>query len=195
MDSQKQYEISLKTLKDLILKLSYREGDFTLASGQKSNFYIDLKSTTLHPEGAILIGELAVMRLQQKNLAVEGVGGLTLGADPIATAVSIAAFRKGLIWPAFIVRKEPKAHGTSKYLEGEENLRKNSPLLVVEDVVTTGASSIKAVERLQELGYHPVAVFGIVDREQGGGEAIEKAGLRLLSLLTISDLRKKDLKK
>jgi orotate phosphoribosyltransferase len=191
MDHTAQYKTKLNELKSLILKLSYKEGDFTLASGQKSGFYIDLKTTTLHPAGAVLVGELAVMKLQMEGIAVEGVGGLTLGADPIATGVSVAAYGKGMIWPAFIVRKEPKAHGTSKYIEGEENLRKNSPLLVVEDVVTTGASAIKAVERLREQGYHPVAVFGIVDREQGGGAAVEKAGLRLFSLLTISDLRKK----
>lgn len=191
MDSTKLYEEKRERLRQLILKLSYREGDFTLSSGQKSSYYIDLKATTLHPEGATLLGELAVQLLLRESIAVEGVGGLTLGADPIATAVSMAAYQRGFHWPAFIVRKEPKSHGTSRYIEGEENLRKVSPLLVVEDVVTTGASSIKAVDRLHEQGYHPVAIFGIVDREQGGGAAVEKAGLRLFSLFTIRDLKSK----
>ena len=88
----------------LIRKLSYREGDFTLASGKKSTFYVDLKATTLHPEGAFLIGELAFRVLEQNGIAVDAVGGLTLGADPIATAVSLAARAHGKSWPAFIVR-------------------------------------------------------------------------------------------
>lgn len=184
-------EETSERLRQLILKLSYREGSFTLVSGKKSDFYIDLKATTLHPEGAALLGELSVLRVQEAGLAAEGVGGLTLGADPIATAVSLAAHRRGLFWPAFIVRKEPKAHGISRYIEGVENLRAHSPILVVEDVVTTGASSLKAVQILRDAGYHPVAILGIVDREEGGGEAIEKAGLRLIPLFTITQIRKK----
>src|SRR3954467_13099728 len=92
----------------LIRKQSYKEGDFTLASGKKSTFYIDMKATTLHPDGAYLIGELAASVLKREQIPVEGVGGLTLGADPIATAVSLAARGRGESWPAFIVRKEPK---------------------------------------------------------------------------------------
>src|SRR4051812_28321077 len=129
----------------LIRKLSYREGDFTLASGKKSTFYIDMKVTTLHPEGAHLIGELAVETLKQAGINVGGVGGLTLGADPIATAVSLAAYRHGMIWPVYIVRKEAKDHGTSKYVEGTENLKPGASLIVLEDVVTTGGSSLKAI--------------------------------------------------
>src|SRR5881628_10122 len=93
----------------LIRERSYREGDFTLASGKKSKFYIDLKATTLHPEGAYLIGKLGFE--VSRALGVEAVGGLTLGADPIATAVSLAAREAGVMWPAYIVRKEPKGHG------------------------------------------------------------------------------------
>jgi orotate phosphoribosyltransferase len=172
----------------LIRKLSYREGDFTLASGKKSSFYIDMKVTTLHPEGAHLIGELAVETLKASGISVGGVGGLTLGADPIATAVSLAAYRKGLIWPAYIVRKEAKDHGTSRYVEGTENLAPGSSLIVLEDVVTTGGSSLKAIERLRAAGYHPAAVLTVVDRQQGGAEAFEKAGVRFLSLVTLPQL-------
>jgi orotate phosphoribosyltransferase len=171
----------------LIRKLSYREGDFTLASGKKSSFYIDMKATTLHPQGAKLVGELAVEALS--GLQVDGVGGLTLGADPIATAVSLAALAQGKIWPAFIVRKEPKDHGTARYIEGTENLKRGARVVVLEDVVTTGGSSLKAIERLREAGFEPVAVLTVVDREQGGAEAFAKAGVKLISLIRFSEIQ------
>jgi orotate phosphoribosyltransferase len=172
----------------LIQKLSYRKGDFTLASGKKSSFYIDMKVTTLHPEGAHLIGELAVDVLKRSGIDVGGVGGLTLGADPIATAVSLAAYGHGLKWPAFIVRKEAKDHGTSRYVEGTENLAPGASLVVLEDVVTTGGSSVKAIERLREAGYKPAAVLTVVDREQGGAEAFAQMGVKFLSLVKLSQL-------
>lgn len=173
----------------LVRKLSYREGDFTLASGKKSTFYVDLKATTLHPEGAYLIGRLAVDRVIKAGMKIEGVGGLTLGADPIATAVSLAARERALLWPAYIVRKEPKDHGTARYIEGVENLRPGASVLVVEDVVTTGGSSLKAIERLREAGYKPEAVLTVVDREQGGREAFEKVGVKLVSLMTLKEVQ------
>ncbi|MBY0470696.1 orotate phosphoribosyltransferase [bacterium] len=176
-------------LKKLVRKLSYREGDFTLASGQKSKFYIDLKCTTLHPEGAQLLGRLMVERVKAEGLLVDGVGGMTLGADPMATAVSLAALEKGLVWPAYIVRKEPKDHGTAKYVEGTENLPAGAKLLVLEDVVTTGGSSVKAIERLREAGYKPVAVFTVVDRQSGGREVFEKMGVKFLSLFTLQEIQ------
>lgn len=170
----------------LIRKLSYREGDFTLASGKKSKFYVDLKATTLHPDGAYLIGECAYELLKHEKLAVEAVGGLTLGADPLATALSLSARAHGSIWPAFIVRKEPKDHGTARYIEGTDNLKPGASVVVLEDVVTTGGSSIKAIERLREAGYKPVAVLTVVDREQGGAEAFAAAGVKYLSLTTLA---------
>jgi orotate phosphoribosyltransferase len=174
---------------ELIRKVSYREGDFTLASGQKSKFYVDLKATTLHPDGAFLIGELSAEILRQEDLKIQGVGGLTLGADPLATAISLAGRSRGLSWPAFIVRKEPKDHGTSKYIEGTENLPAGASVIVLEDVVTTGGSSLKAIERLREAGYNPVAALTVVDREQGGAEKIRQTGVKFLSLVTISEIR------
>ncbi|NDF14458.1 orotate phosphoribosyltransferase, partial [bacterium] len=103
-------------LLEMILRLSYREGDFTLSSGQKSPFYIDLKPTILHPEGATLLGNLCVDWMIRENLHFDGVGGLTLGADPLVMSVSLAAFRKGLLIPATMIRKEPKKHGTSRFI-------------------------------------------------------------------------------
>lgn len=173
----------------LIRDRSYRVGEFTLASGARSGFYIDMKATTLHPEGASLIGALAVERLEADGVEVEGVGGLTLGADPIATAVSLAAWRKGKCWPAFIVRKEPKDHGTARYIEGVENLRAGARLVVLEDVVTTGGSSLKAIERLREAGFVPTAVLTVVDREQGGMKAFASQAVKFLRLVTLSEIQ------
>ena len=177
----------------LIQKKSYREGDFTLASGQKSKFYIDMKATTLDPEGAVLIGDLAVHVCKSAGLigpgGIQAVGGLTLGADPIATAVSIASFHENLHWPAYIVRKESKGHGTGKYVEGTENMPANARCLVLEDVVTTGGSSIQAIERLRCEGFNPIAVLTVVDREQGGAEKFEAMGMKFLALVKISELR------
>jgi orotate phosphoribosyltransferase len=178
-----------RELAALIKKLSYREGDFTLASGKKSTFYIDLKATTLHPDGAYLLGKLAVDVILKSGLKIDAVGGLTLGADPIATAISLAARERGVIWPAFIVRKEPKDHGISRYIEGTDNMKPGASVLVLEDVVTTGGSSFKAIERLREAGYKPAAVLTVVDREQGGDKLIKGAGLEYLVLATMSQIR------
>jgi orotate phosphoribosyltransferase len=178
-------------LLELIRERSYREGDFTLSSGKKSTFYIDLKATTLHPEGAALVGELAWEACEAEGMTphIQGVGGLTLGADPIATSLSLAAWSHGSFWPAFIVRKGAKEHGTGKPIEGTENLAPGARVLVVEDVATTGKSAIEAVDRLREGGYQPIAVLCILDREQGASEACEARGLKLVRLASWSELR------
>lgn len=186
----------------LIREKSYREGEFTLVSGKKSTFYIDMKATTLSAPGAHLIGRLSFQMIRKfaeirfsgggpasGTSSIGGVGGLTLGADPIATAVSLAAFAQGADWPAYIVRKEAKGHGTGRYVEGRENLRPKAKLIVLEDVVTTGGSSVKAIERLREEGYDPVAVLTVVDREEGGEAALKATGLEFLRLLSISEIR------
>lgn len=181
---------SLRELIHLIRKLSYREGDFLLSSGKRSPFYIDLKATTLHPDGAFFIGEAACALIEQERVAFEALGGLTLGADPLATAISLAGRGRGFTWPAFIVRKDPKDHGTSRYIEGTENLRPGAEVLVLEDVVTTGASSLKAATRLKEAGFRPVATLTVVDRQEGGAQAIQEAGMRFYALATLRQVQR-----
>lgn len=193
MDSREQqmnsFEQKREALIAVVRKQSYREGDFTLASGKKSTFYVDMKATTLHPEGAYLLGDLMVELSQKLGLQVDAVGGMTLGADPMATAVSLAARSAGLFWPAYIVRKESKDHGTGQYVEGTENFKKGAKVLVLEDVVTTGGSSVKAIERLRSQGYQPVAVLSVVDREAGGKEAFEKLGVAFHALMTLKEVQ------
>ncbi len=177
-----------KELIDLILKKSYKEGKFTLASGQESNFYIDLKNVTLFPKGLDIICKLTWSLLNPSELG--GVGGPTLGADPIVTALSIAAFEKGFEVPAFIIRKEPKKHGTSQWIEGVDSLQKSKEVLLVEDVVTTGGSGLKALERLRAEGFKVTRALAVLDRNQGASEAFAKEGVRLVSLLNIEDVLK-----
>ena len=175
----------------LIRAKSYREGDFVLSSGARSSFYIDMKATTLHPEGARMIGELALEACQRAGLQdqIQGVGGLTLGADPIATSVSLAALKKGRLWPAFIVRKEAKGHGTGKSVEGSENLPEGAQVLVVEDVSTTGKSALDAVYKLREAGFRPIAILSVVDRQQGASKTFEAENLRFIPLVGLDEIR------
>ena len=177
------------SLLKIILEKSYREGDFTLSSGLKSSFYIDLKPTLLHPESAELIGALCTEWIKEEKLNFHGVGGLTLGADPIVMAVTLCAYREGIIMPATMIRKEPKKHGTSRYIEGVENFKAGDTFLVVEDVVTTGGSAKKAVEILRAEGYQPTHVFSLVDREAGGAEEFKKLGVHFHSLYTLTELK------
>ncbi len=182
-------EAAKTKLLQLIRQKSYRTGDFTLASGKKSSFFVDLKNTTLHPEGAACIGDLVIRKVMDEELEIEGIGGLTLGADPIAMAVTLKALEKGKYWPAFIVRKEMKDHGAIKSIEGSANLKPGARVLVLEDVVTTGASGLTAVKRLREAGFKPVAVLTVIDREEGGREAFEREGLKLYALATLREVQ------
>jgi orotate phosphoribosyltransferase len=168
----------------IIRELSYEEREVTLASGRKSNFYFDGKQTTLHARGGLLVGKAFWQEVKQFPGPVHGVGGLTLGADPIATAASIAAQLDGREVAAFIIRKEPKGHGTGQWLEGRKNLPRGSRVVIVEDVTTTGGSSMKAVERAREEGLEVVGIVTLVDREEGAREAIEGAGLPLRAVFT-----------
>ncbi|MCK5913009.1 MAG: orotate phosphoribosyltransferase [Desulfuromusa sp.] len=175
-------------LKEIICELSYEEREVTLASGRKSNFYFDGKQTTLHAHGGLLVGQAFWGIVKQFEGPIDGVGGLTMGADPIATATSIAAKLDGQDVHAFIIRKEPKGHGTGQWLEGRKNLPPGSRVVIVEDVTTTGGSSMKAVERAKEEGLEVIGIITLVDREEGAREAIEGAGQVLRTVFTKSEL-------
>ena len=175
-------------LKKIIIEMSYEEREVTLASGRKSNFYFDGKQTTLHAKGGLLVGKAFWEEVKQFEGPIHGVGGLTLGADPIATATSIAAELAGESVHAFIIRKEPKGHGTGQWLEGRKNLPPGSRVVIVEDVTTTGGSSMKAVERAEEEGLVVLGVVTLVDREEGARDAIEGAGQNLRAVFTKSEV-------
>ena len=174
-------------LKQILLEKSYKEGTFTLTSGKKSDFYIDCKQTTLSAEGAYLCGKLLYKLIRQQP-DLTAVGGMTLGADPLVTAVSIVSFLEGSPMPAFIIRKEPKGHGTGSWIEGKSNIQAGSFVALVEDVVTTGGTLIKAIERTQVEGYKVGGVFALVDREEGGSELLAQHGFKLIPIFTKSEL-------
>jgi len=175
-------------LKPILIEMSYEQREVTLASGLKSNFYFDGKQTTLHAKGGLLVGKAFWEEVKQFDGPIDGVGGLTLGADPIATATSIAAQLAGADVHAFIIRKEPKGHGTGQWLEGRKNLPPGSRVVIVEDVTTTGGSSLKAVERAREEGLEVLGIVTLVDREEGAREAIEGAGLKLRAVFTRTEV-------
>ncbi|MTJ47658.1 orotate phosphoribosyltransferase [Dolichospermum sp. UHCC 0259] len=173
-------------LLDLFCRLAYQEGDFVLSSGQQSSYYINGKQVTLNPQGALAMARLLLPMLPKDTQAV---AGLTLGADPIVSAVSVVSVYENRPIPALIIRKEAKGHGTMAYIEGP-SLPQGAKVVVLEDVVTTGQSALKAVERLQAAGYTVDRVISLIDRLQGGGELYESAGLQFEALFTIEDLQK-----
>ena len=172
-------------LLDLLCEFAYREGDFVLSSGQKSSYYINCKPVTLHAQGALATGRVLLSMLPSQ---VQAVGGLTLGADPIVSAVSVVSALEGRSIPALIVRKETKGHGTMAYIEGPV-LPHGTNVAVLEDVVTTGKSAMQAVERLRGAGYIVDRVLSLIDREQGGGELYREQGLDFQAVFTIADLK------
>ncbi len=174
-------------LKLIILEKSYEKRKVVLSSGQESDFYFDGKQTTLDAEGAYLTGKLFFEAIKDIE-DIKGVGGLTLGADPIATATSVVSYLEGKPIPAFIIRKEPKGHGTGAWMEGRRNLRPGSRVIILEDVVTSGGSSLKAISRAEEEGMQVLGVVTLVDREEGGRENIEKKGYWLKSIFTKTNI-------
>ncbi|MFN6571306.1 orotate phosphoribosyltransferase [Dendronalium sp. ChiSLP03b] len=174
-------------LLDLFTQLAYQEGDFVLASGLRSSYYVNKTQVTLHPQGALAVGRLLFPLLPTDTQAV---AGLTLGADPIVTAVSVVSVYENRLIPALIIRKEAKGYGTKAYIEGPI-LPEGAKVVVLEDVVTTGQSALKAVERLKDAGYTVEQVIALVDRKQGGAELYQSAGLKFEALFSIEEIQKR----
>jgi len=178
-------------LKKIICEKSYRKGIFKLTSGKSSDFYIDGKQTTLSAEGAYLCGKLFFEIIKKQPNKIDAVGGMTLGADPLVTATSIISYLEGTPIPAFIVRKESKQHGTQQFIEGKSNLPEGCTVALVEDVVTTGGTLIKVIDRVEAQGYKVGVVITVVDRQEGGAEALAKKGYRLESVFTKAEIMAK----
>lgn len=158
-------------------------GDFTLASGKKSTYYLDGKQISLHSAGLRLVSEGLLDLLEKVEYAA--IGGMSIGADPIVGGVLTVAATRGQSLGGFLVRKEPKGHGTKKYIEGP--VEAGAKVVVIDDVVTTGGSALEACDRIEEFGCQVVCVVGIVDRKEGGAANFVKRGLPFRSLLTIED--------
>jgi orotate phosphoribosyltransferase len=177
-------------LAKIIAKRSFGRGEITLASGRKSDFYFNLKPTMLDPEGAALLAELTYDALKDENL--DYIGGLEMGAVPIAGALAQLSWLKGHPIAAFFVRKKPKEHGAKLLVEGlpKDETLQGKRIVVVEDVTTTGGSAIKAVETVREEGGHVVLAFTMVDREEGAEEAFRAAGIPFRALYKASEFLK-----
>ncbi len=198
-------------LLELLRQLSFERREVVLASGKQSDFYIDCKRTTLTAEGHVLVGRCLLDRIRRQRPLVRAVGGLTLGADPLASAIALTSFLEYERWraqdqaegraggsapsitpaiipiDAFIVRKEPKGHGTGQWIEGRKTIPDGSRVAVLEDVVTTGGSALKAIERCRAESLEVVSCFALVDRKEGGREALEAAGIPLDCLFARED--------
>jgi orotate phosphoribosyltransferase len=173
-------------LLDLLRQRSVRRGDFVLASGARSSYYVDARTTTMSGLGQLLMGRVGLEALDAIGWEPDAVGGLTLGADPVAYAIAHAAARAGRALDAFTVRKDPKGHGTGRRIEG--GFRPGQQVVVVEDVVTSGDSALRAIQVLEENQARVLGVLAVVDREAGGRERLERAGYPPVSLFTASEL-------
>ncbi len=177
-----------KRLARILIEKSYREGDFVLSSGRRSDYYFDCRVTALHPEGSWLIGSLFNKLLAEQD--IKGVGGMTLGADPLVSATTVISHEIGRPLAGLLVRKEAKGHGTGQYVEGLGNFEQGDAVAMLEDVVTTGGSLLKACDRVKAAGLNIVAVCTILDRQEGGREMLQEAGYNLLALFTREELVK-----
>jgi orotate phosphoribosyltransferase len=176
----------LARLAALLRERSVLHGDFVLASGRRSPHYVDCRRTTMHAEGLLLIGELGLAAITSAGWDPAAVGGLTLGADPVAYAIARASVATPRPLHAFTVRKAAKSHGALRRIEG--CFEPGTAVVVVEDVVTTGASALEAASVLAEAGATVRGVLAVVDRQEGGREAIEQAGHPVRALLTLQEL-------
>jgi orotate phosphoribosyltransferase len=175
-------------LLEILKKLSYEEGEFILKSGKKSTYYIDARETALNPEGMWLIGRI-MHGMVREIPGIGAVGGVSVGADPLVCAVVLASYGMKDNLAGFFIRKEPKGHGKNLWIEGAKNLQKGMDVIVLEDVVTTGGSSLKAVEITENEGYKVKGIIALLDRLDGGKEVIESRGYMFKSIFNLNDLR------
>jgi orotate phosphoribosyltransferase len=171
---------------ELLRDRSVKRGHFKLASGKTSDLYIDARVTTMSPEGLTLIGPLAVQMLRDASWNPDTVGGLTLGADPIAYAISYASSSTPPLIRAFTVRKEAKSHGTGRVIEGP--FREGDRVVIIEDVITTGASTLRAIEAVASAGGQIEGVLALLDREEGGRTKIENAGYQVMPIIHLEEI-------
>lgn len=172
----------------LLAERSFQLGEFELTSGARSDYYIDCRTTTMHAHGQVLIGKVGLEAIRSAGLAPDAIGGLTMGADPMAYAIASESWRSQSPIHAFSVRKRAKRHGAGQLIEG--CFEPGARVVIVEDVITTGGSALKACEAVNHARGEVLGVLGLVDREEGGVAAIEKAGLHTIVLYTASDLRR-----
>ena len=179
-----------KRLIELIIERTFKFTEkpaFKLASGKMSSYYFNCKPTTLNSEGMYLVGNLLYDLIRgRKSWKAKGVGGLTLGADPVANAIAYTSYIKGAPLESFVVRKEPKKHGTMLWVEG--NVKKGDSVVIIEDVITTGGSTIKAIDRAKKCGLKVKGVVVLIDRQEGGKKAIESRGVQVRVLLTKEEI-------
>ncbi|MFO8010402.1 MAG: orotate phosphoribosyltransferase [Dehalococcoidia bacterium] len=170
----------MERLRELVIERSFSYGYFTLSSGKESLYYFDGRLTSLWPEGAYLIGKSILRVVREARL--QAVGGPTIGADPIVSAVALMSYLEGSPIPGFIVRKEPKKHGGQRHIEGI--LPEKANVAIVDDVVTTGGSLLRVIEVVEAAGCHVGQVIVVVDRQEGGSDEIKNRGYELTSLLS-----------
>jgi orotate phosphoribosyltransferase len=173
-------------LLDLVATRALKRGTFTLASGRQASFYLDAKQVVLDAKGSMLVGRAILARLQALGPLPAAVGGMSIGADPVTSAVVTMAGVAGLPLKGFMVRKEPKGHGLQRYVEGP--VEPGQRVVIVEDVITTGGSSLLAIDRAVEFGLVVERLVAVIDRLAGGREALQSRGIPLESLVTIRDL-------
>jgi orotate phosphoribosyltransferase len=175
-----------ESLRRLLLERSVRRGDFVLASGQRSSYYIDCRLATMSAPGMVLIGRLGLSAITASGWRPAGVGGLTMGADPVAFAIAAASFGSHSPVDAFSVRKESKDHGTGRMIEG--NFEPGMAVVVVEDVITSGGSARKAAAAVEAAGGTVLGILAVVDREEGGKATLEREGRSVVALITATEL-------
>ena len=176
-----------ESLAALLRERSIKFGEFRLASGQRSSYYIDARKTTMSAEGQLLIGRLGLRAIREAGWAPKAVGGLTMGADPVAYAIARASNDAPPLVHAFSVRKQTKDHGTRSRIEG--NLEPGDPVVVLEDVITTGGAALEAVRAIRSEGGEVLGVLAVVDRLQGGRAAIESEQIEVVVITTTTELR------